>query len=77
MLGRLEMDVDECITSYNDIMRTVFGEKLGKPPSSLEADIKPQFDSATLEKALKGVIAGCSIPETAQLNDGVKRGCRV
>jgi hypothetical protein len=77
MLGRLEMDVDECITAYNDLMKTVFGEKLSKLPISLTGDIKPQFDSATLEKAIKGVITSRGLPETALLNDGDIRGCRV
>lgn len=77
MLGRLEMDVDECITAYSGLMKTVFGEKLNKFPISFKGNTKPQFDSATLEKAIKQVITGRGIPETAKLNDGVKRGCRV
>ncbi|PGH27746.1 hypothetical protein AJ80_00534 [Polytolypa hystricis UAMH7299] len=28
MLGRLEMDVDECIEAYNNLVESVFGEKL-------------------------------------------------
>jgi hypothetical protein len=27
MLGRLEMDVDECISAYNTLIRAVFVEK--------------------------------------------------
>jgi hypothetical protein len=77
MLGRLEMDVDECITAYNDLTKMVFGEKFNKLPINLKGDIKPQFDSATLERAIKEVIASRSISEAAKLNDGVQRGCRM
>ncbi|PVI04734.1 phospholipase, patatin family protein, partial [Periconia macrospinosa] len=76
MLGRLEMDVDECITAYNDLMRKVFGEKLHRVPVNLAGDVNPQFDSATLERAIRGVIASRGISETAWLNDGVQRGCK-
>ena len=71
------MDVDECITAYNKLMKTVFGEKLNKPPESLKGDIRPQFDSATLRRAITEVITSRGISEAALLNDGVKRSCRV
>jgi hypothetical protein len=77
MLGRLEMDVDECIAAYNDLMKKVFSEKLNKVPVSVKGDIKPQFDSAALESAIKGLTFSRNIPETALLNDGVIRECRV
>ena len=34
MLGRLEMDVDECISAYNRLIKTVFEEKAHKIPFS-------------------------------------------
>ena len=77
MLSRLEMDVDECIIAYNNLTKTVFSEKLNKLPVSLKGNIKPQFDSATLGRAIRGVITSRGISETALLNDGVMRGCRV
>ena len=69
--------MDECITAYNDLTKTVFGEKLNKLPVSLKGGIKPQFDSVTLRRAIKGVITSRGISEAALLNDGVMRGCRV
>ena len=71
------MDVDECITAYNNIIKKVFGEKLNKLPINWKGDIKPQFDSIILENAIKAVVASCGIPEATLLNDGVVRGCRV
>lgn len=32
MLGRLEMDVDECITAYSDLAAAVFGDKMNRIP---------------------------------------------
>jgi len=71
------MDIEECITAYNSLMKTVFSDKFNKLPVSLMGDIKPQFDSATLERAINEVITSCGVQETALLDDGVVRSCRV
>lgn len=36
MLGRLEMDVDECISAYSDLAAAVFGEKLSSIPVKIK-----------------------------------------
>lgn len=77
MLGRLEMSVDECIVAYSDLAEAVFGEALSHIPVDIEGEIKPRFDSATLESAIKKMITqGGTALETDLLNDGVERGCR-
>ena len=76
MLGRLEMDVDECILAYSDFAAAVFGEKLSRSPVTIKGQIKPRFDSTKLEKAVREVIALAGISETELLNDGTDRGCR-
>ncbi|KAF7164517.1 hypothetical protein CNMCM6106_001035 [Aspergillus hiratsukae] len=58
MLGRLEMDVDECIAAYTDLAADVFGEKLSRFPVNIKGGVKPRFDSARLESAIKKV---CSV----------------
>jgi hypothetical protein len=40
MLGRLEMDVDECISAYKDLMKAVFEEKLRRVPVSWRGSTK-------------------------------------
>jgi hypothetical protein len=76
MLGRLEMDVDQCITAYTELMRTVFEKKSNWFPLSLTGRVQSQFDSKRLESAIKGVVTGYGAEETDLFNDGVERGCR-
>jgi hypothetical protein len=40
MLGRLEMDVDECILAYSELLETVFGEKSSRLPFSWKGKTK-------------------------------------
>lgn len=62
MLGRLEMDVDECIKAYKALMRSVFEKKKHIVSLSLRGVIKPRFSSEVLEKAIKNVIETCRAP---------------
>lgn len=76
MLGQLEMSVDECIAAYSDLAAAVFGEKLSRILVNIKVDVKPRFDSARLENAIKKVIAQGGASEIDLLNDGTERGCR-
>jgi hypothetical protein len=76
MLGRLEMDVDECIAAYSDLAAAVFGEKLSHFPVNIKGKVKPRFDSAKLESAIRKAVAQSGASETDLLNDGTERGCR-
>lgn len=76
MLGRLEMDVDDCITAYSDLAAAVFGDKMNRSPVNMKGKIKPRFDSAKLETAIRKTIVGSGVSETDLLNDGAERGCR-
>lgn len=76
MLGRLEMDVDECIAAYSDLAADVFGYKLSRFPVNIKGGVKPRFDSVKLESAIKKVITKKGVSDTDLLNDGTERGCR-
>ncbi len=76
MLGRLEMNVDDCITAYVDLAENVFCQKKSRLPFSLKGKVKAQFDSSKLEKAIQDTIKKASISETAFFNDGTERGCK-
>lgn len=76
MLGRLEMDVDECIAAYSDLAAAVFGEKQSRFPVNIKGNVKPRFDSTELESAIRKVVTQNGASETHLLNDGIKRGCR-
>lgn len=76
MLGRLEMDVDQCIAAYSGLAEAVFGVKTSRLPFNLKGKVKARFDSAKLEMAVQKTIKDSGISETALLNDGTERGCR-
>lgn len=76
MLGRLEMDVDQCILAYSGLTESVFGQKKTFFPFSIWGNVKARFDSAKLEKAIQKTILETGISETELFNDGNKRGCR-
>ena len=76
MLGRLEMDVDECIAAYSDLAETVFGKKLSFIPINISGNVKSRFDSAKLERAIRKVVTQSGALDTDLLNDGAQRGCR-
>jgi hypothetical protein len=76
MLGRLEMDVDECITAYSDLAAAVFSEKLSRFPVNIKGNVKPRFDLTKLESAIRKAVTQSGASETHLLNDGTERGCR-
>ncbi|OCK86558.1 FabD/lysophospholipase-like protein [Cenococcum geophilum 1.58] len=77
MLGRLQMNVDECISEYKNIMKEVFENKSGWLPISWTSRIKTQFDSKRLKDAIKGVITRIGASETDLFNNGKPRQCKV
>lgn len=76
MLGRLEMDVDQCIEAYNELSETVFGEKLNRIPMSWRAKTVPRFDSAKLEQAVRKVLRQVGEEEDALFDDKKERSCK-
>jgi hypothetical protein len=76
MLGRLEMDVDECIGAYSDLAAAVFGEKLSSIPVNIKGGLKARFDSAKLESAIRKVVEDSGASNQDLFNDGIERGCR-
>lgn len=76
MLGRLEMDVDECIGAYSDLAAAVFGGKLSSIPVNVKGNVKARFDSAKLESAIRKVVEDSGASNEDLFNDGTERGCR-
>lgn len=77
MLGRLEMDVDECISAYSELMEAVFNERRRRLPVDLRGRVEPQFDSNKLKEAIETVIRRKDVSTTDLFNDGQERGCKV
>lgn len=76
MLGRLEMDVDECISAYSELASKVFREKQSRLPVTINGKTKPRFDSAKLKSAIEDVATKCHVSGTDLFNDGSERGCK-
>lgn len=77
MLGRLEMDVDECIDTYRQLMKSVFSEKVSSLPFDWAGNIQAQYDSNKLRTAIEDVIIRGGASPQDLLNDGEVRRCRV
>jgi hypothetical protein len=77
MLGRLEMDVDECIAAYVRLMKTIFEKPSKWSLYSLFGKIESRFDARKLEEAINQVISSCGVDPTDRFNDQTGRGCRV
>lgn len=76
MLGRLEMDVDECIIAYNQLMKSVFSEKINNLPVDWSGNIKAQYDSRRLKAAIQDVISRSGASPDDLMDDGIVRCCR-
>ena len=76
MLGRLEMDVDDCISAYTNLIKAVFEEKSSWLPVGWMGKTKAQFDSKRLKSAIEEVIRSKGTSTVDLFNDGKLRGCR-
>jgi hypothetical protein len=76
MLGRLEMDMDECITEYCALMKTMFKEQTSLLPISWRGKLKTRFDSTKLKRAVEEVINRAGASPTDAFNDGRSSRCR-
>lgn len=74
MLGRLEMDVEDCISAYTSMFETIFGKK--GLPVSIWGKIKGRFDSNVLEECIRAILKERGLSEAELFNDGKER-CKV
>ncbi|KAJ5592025.1 Acyl transferase/acyl hydrolase/lysophospholipase [Penicillium hispanicum] len=77
MLGRLEMDVDECIESYRELMESVFSDRSRTVFVDWSGNVKAQYDSNKLRAAIEHVITRAGHSPDELLNDGKPRHCKV
>lgn len=75
MLGRLKMDVDECINAYNRLSSKAFSRKAFLP-CTLTGKLHERFDSKQLELALKQTVMSRGYNQDALLKDP-DTSCRV
>ncbi|KAA6408070.1 MAG: hypothetical protein FRX48_07811 [Lasallia pustulata] len=80
LLGRLEMDVDECIETYKCLLETIFKSK-SLIPVTIKGKTKARFDSNILRQSIEDIIrkhidTGRD-PATEPLNNGQVKDCKV
>ncbi|GFF55509.1 hypothetical protein CNMCM6936_005638 [Aspergillus lentulus] len=75
MLGRLKMDVDQCIDAYVRLSKQAFTRK-NYIPVTLRGNFRARFDTKKLEEALKTVVVEQGLDEDALLWDP-DTSCRV
>lgn len=77
MLGRLEMDVGECIAAYCKLSESVFKVKKHWSRVTARGKVQPRFDSQKLRAAIETVLKDRRMSPTTLFNDKVDRGCKV
>ncbi|KAF5967681.1 calcium-independent phospholipase A2 [Fusarium coicis] len=79
MLGRLQMDVDECISAYNDLIKLVFNEKARVHQSnfSLLGQTQARFDSGGLKAAIEKTLKDRGLSPTDSMVDSREPNCKV
>lgn len=75
MLGRLRMNVNECIEAYMSLSQNVLRKKRRRV--SLRGAIRGRFDSEALTAVLKDFIVQRSLPGDALLKDSPDSKCKV
>ena len=75
MLGRLQMDVDDCIEAYIHLADRVF-KKTG-PPLNLCCRVQSRFNTKTLEQEIKSIVRRQTGSENSVLKDEENAPCKV
>ncbi|KAJ5817753.1 FabD/lysophospholipase-like protein, partial [Penicillium robsamsonii] len=76
ILNRLGMDVDECISAYTELMRTVFEYPIKRIKVNWRGSIQSKFDSDKLKEAIVRVINNCGFKDNDLFCDKKERGCK-
>jgi hypothetical protein len=77
MLGRLEMDVSQCIDVYINLMDRVFRKQRHRV--TVRGKVQARFDTEELENQIKKMIRDCGLPEdtTLRYREHSSDKCRV
>lgn len=75
MLGRLEMDVDECLRAYASMFKRVFGKK--GLPTTLRGEVKGRFDSIVLKDCIREILRDRRLPADEPLLNSREDACKV
>ena len=75
MLGRLEMDINECISAYTTLSDQIFQKQRHR--FKISGQIQGRFDAAELEHSVKEVIIHKGLQEDALLKRTDNACCKL
>ncbi|KAI3550675.1 phospholipase [Colletotrichum filicis] len=75
MLGRLRMDVEDCMNAYADLSDKIFQKQ--KHRFTLSGNVQGRFDSTELERVIKNVVREQGLGVDELLKDDSKAPCKV
>jgi hypothetical protein len=76
MLGRLEMNIDDCIDAFSEMMDEIFHQK-HILPFRLSGNVRERYSSDILEKCIKKVIKDAGFSPDAKLRGEKVSKCKV
>ncbi|KAF7512509.1 hypothetical protein GJ744_001444 [Endocarpon pusillum] len=74
MLGRLRMDIDECINAYMELCNRIFTKK--KTLLNIKGKIQGRFDTKVLEEGIKKIVRDKTGSEDTLLRDDPNAPCK-
>ena len=77
MLGRLKMDIGECIAAYTSMFENIFGERKHKYPVNVLGNVQGRFHSKKLRKSITEIVESKGLRATDLLNNEREGSCRV
>jgi len=77
MLGRLKMDVDECIKAYTGMFKDIFEKKKHAFSVNFRGNLQGKFDSDVLKESIKKIVESNRSSEKDLFNAKGERHCRV
>ena len=75
MLGRLEMDIDECISAYTALSDRIFQKQRHRV--KINGKIQGRFNTAELERSIKEIIVQKGLQEDTLLKISDNARCKV
>ncbi|PSK43691.1 hypothetical protein B9Z65_7205 [Elsinoe australis] len=78
MLGRLEMSIDACITAFTTMMTIIFSPttKRHLPIEWHSGKVRARYPSASLDAAIRDIIASAGYDRDARLRDPKRSACK-
>ena len=77
MLGRLEMNIDDCIDAFTGMMDEVFERKNHLPFNLFSGNVQERYSSSTLTRCIQDIIRKAGFSPDAKLREPKRSSCKV